>query len=300
MVRDYGAIMGLRSFPGWRTWTFLGAVLLGPALAPAGLEAQETVLLELGGTAGEWVRYSHRNELVVELPDDLGGPAVTRTTIRLLQRVDAAGSETIDYRTTLEEVALEVQPPPPDMPDLAGMQGLEFSHTSDRSGRTIRLSLPGQSAEAGPGLTEQVENWLGQLGFPPLPGREATVGESWTETVPVPAMALGLAVDYDVVRTRTVRLTEVRGTRRSPVAFLEVVTSWEPSAEPGGAGGGVVSLRGTAEQIVRFDAARGRFLGSTGSSRLEIVLTPAGGAQYVAVNAEGRQITGLTASSDDG
>ncbi len=291
--------MAHRSIPGRQTRTALGAVLLGVTLAPAGLGAQETVWLELRGSAGEWMQYSHRNDLVVELPDDLGGPAVTRTTIRLLHQVDRATAETIDYRTTLEEVALDVQPPPPQMPDLAGMQGLEFSHTSDRSGRTLRLSLPGQSTEAGPGLTEQVENWLGQLGFPPLPGRVATVGESWTETVPVPAMALGLAVDYDVVQTRTVRLKEVRGTRRSPVAFLEVVTSWEPSAEPGGAGGGVVSLRGTAEQVVRFDAGRGRFLGSTGTSRLEIVLTPAGGAQYVAVNAEGRQITGLTASSDD-
>ncbi|MCL7971968.1 MAG: hypothetical protein M8866_07775 [marine benthic group bacterium] len=291
--------MSQRSLRRRHVWPMLVLALLGPPVVPAGLCAQEEVLLELLGTAGEWLRYVHRNDLVVELPDDLGGPAVTRTSIRLLHRVVDASPESIDYLTTLEEVTLEVQPPPPELPDLRGMQGLAFSHTSDRSGRTLGLRLPGQDVEAGPGLMEQVENWLGQLGFPLLPDRAVSVGEAWTETVRVPAMALGLVVDYDVVQTRSVRLKEIRSTRRSRVAFLEVVTSWEPAPEPGGAGGGVVSLRGTAEQIVRFDIPGGRFLGSTGSSDLEIVLTPAGAAQYVAVRAQGRQLTGLSASSDD-
>ena len=141
-----------------RTWPVLVLALLGPAALPSGLGAQESVLLELGGTAGEWMRYIHRNDLVVELPDDLGGPATTRTSIRLLHRVLAASPESIDYLTTLEEVTLEVRPPPPDLPDLQGMQGLEFSHTADRSGRTLGLRLPGQDVEAGPGLMEQVEN----------------------------------------------------------------------------------------------------------------------------------------------
>ena len=60
----------------------------------------------------------------------------------------------------------------------------------------------------------------------------------------------------------------------------------------------MASLRGTADQTVRFDTGRGRFLGSTGVSKLELVLTPEGTAQYVSVSAEGRQITRLTASSD--
>jgi hypothetical protein len=191
-----------------------------------------------------------------------------------------------------------VRPPPAEVPDLTEIQGLKFYYTANRAGRTLSLRLPGQTSEAGPGLLEQVENWLSQLGVPPLPGGVVEVGDEWSETAPVPAAALGLAVDYDVVQTRKVRLTEVRSVGSSKVAFLAVTTTWEPSTDPSGTGGGVVSLRGTADQTVRFDTRRGRFLGSTGVSKLELVLTPEGTAQYVAVSAEGRHITSLTASSD--
>jgi len=276
----------------------LVAGLTVAAVPPKESGAQEPVLLELGGTPGDWLDYSHRHDLVVDLPTDLGGPATTRTTIRMLQTLESVSAETLDYVTTLVEVSLIVRPAPAELPDLSGMQGLEFHHTSSRAGRTVSLRLAGQTSEAGPGLLEQVENWLSQLGFPPLPGRPVEVGEEWSETAPVPATALGLGVDYDVVQTRTVRLTEVRAAGSSRVAFLAVTTSWDPAPEPSGTGGGVVSLRGTADQTVRFDTLRGRFLGSTGTSRLELVLTPEGGAQYVAVNAEGRQVTGLMAAGD--
>lgn len=266
--------------------------------SPSSSDAQQSVRLELGGTQGDWLRYSHRNDLVVDLPPDLGGPATTRTTIRMLQMVEKVGAETLDYLTTLEEVSLEVRPTPAELPDLSGIQGLQFHHTASRAGRTLSLRLAGQSSEAGPGLLEQMENWLSQLGFPPLPGGAVEVGNEWSETLPVPAMALGLAVDYDVVQTRTVRLTDVRSAGNSNVAFLAVTTTWAPSPNPSGTGGGVASLRGSAEQVVRFDARHGRFLGSTGTSELELVLTPEGQAQYVAVSATGRQITGLMASSD--
>jgi hypothetical protein len=254
----------------------------------------------LGGEPGDWLRYTHRTDFLVDLPDDLGGPTSTRTTIRLLQVLDGVSPEGLSYATTLEEVSLDVRPRPEEMPDLSGIQGLQFHHTASRAGRTLGLRLAGQSSEAGPGLLEQLENWLSQLGFPPLPGRPVTVGDEWSETVGVPAMALGLSVDYDVVQTRTVRFTELRSAGHSTVAFLTVTTTWTPEADPGGTGGGVASLRGTAEQTVRFDPMRGRFIGSTGTSDLELVLTPQGKAQYVAVSARGRQVTGLTASSDGG
>ena len=267
---------------------------------PADTSAQQSARLEISGTQGDWLEYYHRNDLVVDLPADLGGPATTRTNIRMRHVVESASEEAIAYVTTLEEVSLEVRPTPAQLPDLSGIQGLQFRHTASRAGRTLSLRLAGQSAEAGPGLIEQMESWLGQLGFPLLPEGVVTVGDEWSETLPVPAMALGLAVDYDVVQTRTVRLTELRSTGRSAVAFLVVTTTWEPSPDPGGTGGGVASLQGSAEQVVRFDTRLGRFLGSTGTSQLEIVLTPEGTAQYVAVSATGRQITGLTASSDAG
>ena len=268
------------------------------AVSPGGSSAQESVRLELGGSPGDWLLYNHRKDLVVDLPADLGGLATTRTMIRLHQLVETVSADAIGFVTTIEEVSLDVQPPPAEVPDLTGLQGLQFHHTANRTGRTLSLRLPGQTSEAGPGLLEQVENWLSQLGFPPLPGGVVEVGDEWSETVPVPAAALGLAVDFDVVQTRKVRLTEVRSAGGSKVAFLAVTTTWAPSPDRSGTGGGVASLRGTADQAVRFDTGRGRFLGSTGVSKLELVLTPEGTAQYVAVSAEGRQITGLTASSD--
>jgi hypothetical protein len=290
--------MSDRSFPGGRLALAALAVSLALLGIPREASAQQAVRLELGGQQGDWLRYSHRTDLLVDLPADLGGPASTRTTIRLLQVVEGVSADALSYATTLEEVSLDVRPQPEEIPDLSGIQGLQFNHTTSRAGRTLGLRLAGQSAEAGPGLLEQLENWLSQLGFPPLPGRPVAVGEEWSETVPVPAMALGLSVNYDVVQTRTVRFTELRSAGSSTVAFLVVTTTWEPEADPSGAGGGVASLRGTAEQTVRFDPTRGRFIGSTGTSDLELVLTPQGKAQYVAVSARGRQVTGLTASSD--
>ena len=299
-VRDYGPSMSFRPSSG-RRYRLLalatGLVLLG---GPGDADAQQSARLELAGAQGDWLQYDHRNDLVVDLPADLGGPATTRTTIRLRHVVESVSLDAIAYVTTLDEVSLEVRPTPAELPDLSGIQGLQFHHTASRAGRTLSLRLAGQSSEAGPGLLEQMENWLGQLGFPPLPGGVVAVGDEWSETAPIPAMALGLAVDYDVVQTRTVRLTEVLSTGSSTVAFLAVTTTWEPAPDPSGTGGGVASLRGSAEQMVRFDTRLGRFLGSTGTSELELVLTPEGRAQYVAVSATGRQITGLTASSDSG
>jgi len=274
-----------------------GLVLLGPAARAHG---QSTVVLELGGQQGEWLRYSHRNDVVVDLPADLGGPTATRTDIRLLQLLEDVTADALLYVTTLEEVSLDVRPPPEELPDLTGIQSLQFRHAVSRDGRTLSLRIAGQEAEAGPELVEQVEAWLSQLGFPPLPGRPVRVGDEWSETVPVPAMALGLSVDFDVVRTRKVRLTELRVAGSSAVAFLQVGTTWTPSAQPSGTGGGIASLKGTAEQTVRFDTGRGRFIGSTGTSELELVLNPPGGAQYVAVGARARQVTGLTSSGSGG
>jgi hypothetical protein len=299
-VREYGPIMFSR--PSFSHRYRLPALATGLLLlwGPGEVAAQQSARLELAGTPGDWLEYNHRNDLVVDLPSDLGGPATTRTDIRMRHVVESASAEAIAYVTTLEEVALEVRPTPAQVPDLSGIQGLQFHHTVSRTGRTLTLRLAGQSSEAGPGLIEQMESWLGQLGFPLLPEGVVTVGDEWSETVPVPAMALGLAVDYDVVQTRAVRLTELRSAGSTTVAFLVVTTTWAPSAEPSGTGGGVASLRGSAEQVVRFDTRLGRFLGSTGTSQLEIVLTPEGTAQYVAVSATGRQITGLTASGDAG
>lgn len=255
---------------------------------------QEPVLLQLRGEAGSWLEYTHRKEIRVELPSDLGGPATTVTTIRLRQEVEGVSPEALHYASTLEEIRFDVSPEPDALPDLSGLQGLRFQHSTSRSGRTVALTLPGDYGEAGPGFMEQVENWLSQLGFPPLPEEAVQVGDTWSGSMPIPAAALGLALEYDLIQKRTARLMEIRTVGVNPVAILEVETTWIPATDPTTPLGGVASLRGTATQTVRFDLRRGRFVGSTGTSELELVLTPAGSDQYIAVTAAGRQVTGLT------
>jgi hypothetical protein len=272
----------------------VGIVALVP-VAPE-IPAQETVRLALTATPGDWLRYHHRSDLVIELPDDLGGTATTRTSITWLDLVDDVSAEGIDYVTTIERITLEAYPPPSEIPDLSGFQGLQFFRRTSRAARTLDVRLSGRTEGAGPVLLEQVQAWFSQLGLPPLPEDPVREGDSWSETVPVPAIVLGLAVDYDVVQERSVRLDEVRLAGRTRVAILSVTTAWESTPEPGGAGGTITSLRGTAIQSVRFDVDRGRFLGSSGTSELQFVLRPEGAAQYVAVSARGRQVSGLTAS----
>lgn len=297
---DYGPFMSQRLAAARRLGPLFVLGVVTATVPARAVRAQEAVRLRLEGAPGEWMQYTHQNDLVVELPSDLGGPATTRTTILLRYLVDAVSDSAIGYVTTLEDISLDVRPEPNELPDLSRLQGLRFYHTTTRDGRITGVRLSGETAEAGPELQEQVESWLSQLGFPPLPAGIARVGDEWSEAIQVPAAALGLALDYEVVQTRTTRLTAVRSTGGSTVAFLAVTTTWEPAPDQAARGAGVASLRGSAEQTIRFDTGRGRFLGGTGISELELVLTPQGGAQYVAVNASGRQVTGLTASGEAG
>ena len=270
---------------------FVGIV--APLPDASEISAQETVRLALTASPGDWLRYHHRSDLVIHLPDDLGGTATTRTSITWLDLVDGVSAAGIDYVTTIERITLEAYPPPPEVPDLSGFQGLQFFRRTSRAARTLDVRLSGRTEGAGPALLEQVQAWYSQLGLPPLPEDPVREGDTWSETVPVPALVLGLAVDYDVVQERSVRLDGVRLAGRTRIAILSVSTVWESTPEPGGAGGTITSLRGTATQTVRFDLDRGRFLGSTGTSELQFVLKPEGAAQYVAVSASGRQVTRL-------
>lgn len=258
--------------------------------------AQETVLLQVRGQPGDWAEFEHRKELTVQLPADLGGPATTHTRLRLGQRVDSREGDAIAFRSVLREIVFRVEPEPEELPDLTGLQGLEFRYAIDRTGRTIWMAVPGSDEDAGPDLREQLENWLGQLGFPSLPEGPVAVGDEWLQSNPVPATAVGLAFDYDLVEERITRFSELQATDRATIAVLEVRTKWTPSFEPDRAGSPLAALRGISSQTVRFDVQNGRFLGGTGTTALELVLAPPGGNQLVSVEATGYQSTSLTAS----
>jgi hypothetical protein len=275
----------------------LGLLAAGTlAVTPLPAAAQEPVLLQLRGHPGDWAEFEHRKELTVRFPADLGGPATTHTRLRLRQQVDSRGDSAIIFRSVLREIVFRVEPQPEELPDLSGLQGLEFRYASDRTGRTIWLAVPGSDEGAGPGLREQLQNWLGQLGFPSLPDGPVAVGDEWFQSNPVPATALGLAFDYGLVEEKTTRLSELQATDRATIAVLEVLTKWTPSFDPERAGSPLAALRGISSQTVRFDVQNGRFLGGTGTTALELVLAPPGGNLLVSVEATGFQSTALTAS----
>jgi len=275
----------------------IAALAACTALAPTAA-AQEKVTLRVAGAPGDWSEFEHRQRLVVDLPEDVGGPVTTRTRLRLRQEVDSVAADVIGLSSVILELAFEVDPVPDQLPEFDGLQGLAFRHATDRAGRMTWLAVPGTDDDAGSLLREQVQQWLSRLGFPTLPGEPVAVGDEWSESAVVPAAALGLAFEYDLAQDRVTRLADVRTVGRTTRAVLEVSVRWAPRPAAGAGPSALVSLRGTAEHVVRFDVGRGRFLGSTGTSSLEIVLASPGGGQYLSVPATGTHTTSLVDSGD--
>jgi hypothetical protein len=253
--------------------------------------------LRLQGRPGDWVEYRHVKSVRLTVPD---GEVRTRTVIRLRQTVLKAEPDAITYHSRIEDVRFEADPPPPGLPDLSALNGLAFDHTSDRHGRLLRLDLPGQPEDAAGALRAQLQNWLAQLGFPPLPEFPARPGDAWTDSARVSASAaLGVTVPWELLETRRVSLEELSVTESGTEAVLRVLSDFEVGPEEAGDPAATPDVRGGGEQLIRFDVSRGRFLGSSGTSELRFPIGSGEDGRPVGATAVGSHRTEVMDSSTE-
>jgi hypothetical protein len=268
-------------------------VLFGLCAGPGGLRAQETgpLRLELGAEPGRTLPYLHEKRQRLRLPDELGGDAISRTLLRLDQRVESRGPDSVVVSSAIREFRFEVEPRPDQLPDLSRLEGLRFRSTSTLAGRIYRIEVEGTSGPVANSLRDQVEIWLRELGFPALPPGPVRVGESWTDTARVPLSALlGLQGDAEAVEVRTTTLSSIDRTAGETIARIEVATRWTDAGEGPSP---EVRVRGSSSQTVRFDADRRLFRDSRGTSRIRVDIVSGSGAPPIRIEAEGSYETRL-------
>ena len=273
-------------------------VLFGLCAEPGGLRAQEPgpLRLELGAEPGRTLPYLHEKRQRLQLPDALGGDATTRTLLRLDQRVESRGADSVVVSSEIREFRFEVEPRPDQLPDLSRLEGLRFRSTSTLAGRIYRIEVAGTSGPVANSLRDQVEIWLRELGFPALPPGPVRVGESWTDTARVPLSALlGLQGDAEAVEVRTTTLSSIDRTAGETIARLEVATKWTDAGEGPSP---EVSVRGSSSQTVRFDFDRRLFRDSRGTSRVLVEIVSGSGAPPIRIEAEGSYQTRLQAEEN--
>lgn len=276
----------------------LATLLPGAAVQPVAVVGQETpgpavgpVTLRLGGAPGRVLSYTHVNRLSLDLPDELGGRATTRTVLRLDQEIESRGTDSIVVLSELREFRFDVDPRPAQLPDLSRLQGLRFRSTATPAGRIYRIEIEGAGGPVQKQFRDQVETWLRGLGFPALLPGPARIGDSWTDSTRVPLAALlGLQGEAEVIEVRTTTLAEIEREQGAPIARLEVKTSWTDAAESPAR---EVTVRGTSSQTVRFDIRDGVFLDSRGTSRMRVEIKTDTGSPPLEIEAEGSYETQL-------
>jgi len=272
--------------------------LIGPNAAPFPLQAQEPgpLRLELGAEPGRTLRYRHEKRQRVRLPEGMGGEVSTRTFLRLDQRVEELGTDSVVISSEIREFRFDVDPNPDQLPDLSRLEGLRFRSTSTLAGRIYRIEVEGASGPIAKPLRDQVEVWLRELGFPALPPGQVRLGESWTDTARVPlSTLLGLEGDADAVEIRTATLSSVDRTAAGTIARIDVATRWTDSGEGPSP---EVSVRGSSSQAVKFDLDRRLFRESRGTSRIRVEITSGSGASPIQIEAEGSYETRLLSLED--
>ncbi len=276
----------------------LATVLPAAAGQPGRVVCQETpapdsgpITLRLGGAPGRVLPYAHVNRLSLELPDELGGRATTRTVLRLDQEVESRGTDSVVVVSELREFQFDVDPRPDELPDLSRLQGLRFRSTATPAGRIYKIEIEGAGGPVEKQFRDQVETWLRGLGFPALPPGPARIGDSWTDSTRVPLAALlGLQAEAEAIEVRTTRLADVHLEQGAPIAQLDVETRWMD--DPQSTARGVI-VRGASSQTVRFEVREGVFLDSRGTSRMRVEVNAGTGAPPLAIEAEGSYETRL-------
>jgi len=278
-------------------------VLLGaPPAGIADLGAQETatperVTLRLAPRADARSEYRHEKRLELRLPPELGGDVATRTVLRLAQDVEESAADSVVFGAEILEIRFEADPAPPDLPDLAALEGLRFRLVTTPAGRLYRVDLPGATGPVARALRDQVESWLRELGFPALPAGPVRVGDSWTDTTRVPlATLLGLRSEAEAVEVRTTTLEAIEGAPGARIARLAVRSAWSGRQGPEDAPD--LAVEGGGSQEVEFELEAGRFTRAVGTSRIEVLVFDGTGAPPRRLEAVGRQETRLVAADE--
>lgn len=249
-----------------------------------------SVTLRIAPRTGDRSEYRHEKRLDLQLPPDLGGEVTTRTVLRLAQEVEETAADSVVLGAEILEIRFEAEPAPADLPDLGGLEGLQFRLVTTPAGRLYRVDLPGATGPVARALRDQVESWLRELGFPALPAGPVRVGDSWTDTTRVPlATLLGLRTEAEALEIRTTTLEALDGAPGQRTARLAVRTSWSGGQGPADAPDLVVD--GAGSQVVEFDVEAGRFARASGSSRIRVLVFDGTGAPPRRIESVGRHET---------
>lgn len=279
----------IRACPVLALFTIVAGIVAIPTTARG--QTPDPVVLRLGGDTGLTARYRHEKRLSLQLPDELGGEASTRTLLMLDQTVEQSGPDSVVVRSEIRDFQFDVQPAPEQLPDLDRLKGLQFRSTATPSGRIYRIEVAGASGPVGKPMRNQIESWLRELGFPALPVGPTRAGDSWKDTTRVPLSALlGLQGTAEAVEVRTTTLRAVDETVHGLTALLDVHTEWTSAGEGPSPD---VTVRGSSRQSVRFAMEPGRFIDSGGTSFIRVEISSGGGAELLRIDAEGSYETKL-------
>jgi hypothetical protein len=252
------------------------------AASPAAAQQRGPVTLRLGGEGEEASTYRFEQEISLRMPQEFGGPQQVKSLLVLEQRVEDVEADTIRYRTEVLDVSVDMESDPTGGGlDFSQFEGQRFQVSMTRRGDILGLAGGGSGAE-------QLQQTIRQVGFPLLPRRPVSVGDTWVDTTRVDAAAMALPADGDIVSVNRATLEAITREGDTTVASLAVETRFHFEPGPRATPGMSVQLNGARTDDVRFDVGRGRFLSASGRQAFTLNMGIAGAGASLSIQGEAR------------
>ena len=232
----------------------MATVAVGATFSSPRAEAQQPVLLRLGGDTGHPIRsrivvttFTRGFSAGHAVPDTLPS---TRLTLYVTQILDRLSGDTASFTAVIDSVHGET----PDTPGLsAGIDSVaqggrgRFAFAADSRGGVISTDSPGEPVNAGTAARRLVGAAGPREGGFVLPVRPVRVGDTWADSTPMRRARAG-----QEIRTRRLfRLERLEAGGDSGIAVISMgatLTVQEPS--------GIAEVPSTG--IARFDIAAHR------------------------------------------
>lgn len=262
----------------------LAALCAVPLLwaAGPGADAPRDVRLRLKGEPGDSATYRYETRVSITPPPPMGAPTEVTTRLVVLRTLESVTPDSLRYRARIEDFFVDVA----SENDVARGQlenraeqarqnavGSRFWLTVTPSGEMIRL----RREEGGAVEGARVERSLRHLTFAELPRGPVAVGDSWTGTDTLDAVAFGSPMPGTVVADVRTTLASIDRSGDRPVAVLRVEGTYELHQDTAAASRGFTGeMQGSSARTVRFDVERGRFLGVQGSQDMTVNLSVPG------------------------